>query len=209
MRDARATELRREVLNSERLRARFAQNPHDLEVLRHDRGLVPASRSPHLSHVPKYLLPAALVAAGATADGGARLGRRKKQRRGGAKRAAGAGADARRRTDNDPLHSFSLDGCAVPATTGGGASGRAGAAPGGDGDLFGGADDDDDGDDDGGAGAARDRATAAGPSSPRAPPAPRPERIPSRKWKERHGKGEFSNKRRAEASSGRGASAPT
>jgi len=73
--DARREEVRRELLNSEKLKvspclhiqniyragtnaqSHFAANPLDLSFLRHDAPLHPARIQPHLKHVPNYLMP--------------------------------------------------------------------------------------------------------------------------------------------------------
>ncbi|RXK39231.1 ATP-dependent RNA helicase DBP9 [Tremella mesenterica] len=55
--DARREEVRRELLNSEKLKAHFAANPLDLNYLRHDAPLHPARIQSHLKHVPSYLMP--------------------------------------------------------------------------------------------------------------------------------------------------------
>ncbi|KAJ4483712.1 DEAD-domain-containing protein [Lentinula aciculospora] len=57
VREARIKELKEEVLNSDRLKAHFEDNPLDLEYLRHDKPLHPTRIQPHMKHVPKYLLP--------------------------------------------------------------------------------------------------------------------------------------------------------
>ncbi|BGP49294.1 ATP-dependent DNA/RNA helicase [Rhodotorula kratochvilovae] len=84
VREARVKEIKNEVLNSEKLKAHFEDNPRDLAFLRHDKTLHPARVQPHLKHVPGYLMPriaavgandaavaasAAADSAGATADG--------------------------------------------------------------------------------------------------------------------------------------------
>ncbi|EJT49333.1 ATP-dependent RNA helicase [Trichosporon asahii var. asahii CBS 2479] len=55
--DARREEVRRELLNSEKLKQHFAANPLDLAYLRHDAPLHPGRTSSHLKHVPGYLMP--------------------------------------------------------------------------------------------------------------------------------------------------------
>ncbi|NWY91315.1 DDX56 helicase, partial [Loxia curvirostra] len=55
VREARLRELRQELLNSEKLKVYFEDNPRDLQALRHDRPLHPANVQPHLGHVPEYL----------------------------------------------------------------------------------------------------------------------------------------------------------
>ncbi|KAL0955293.1 hypothetical protein HGRIS_004182 [Hohenbuehelia grisea] len=57
IREARIKELKSEILNSEKLKAHFEDNPLDLEYLRHDKPLHPTRVQSHMKHVPKYLLP--------------------------------------------------------------------------------------------------------------------------------------------------------
>ncbi|EOD49485.1 Helicase [Neofusicoccum parvum] len=58
VREARARELRQELLKSEKLKRHFEENPQDLQHLRHDAEVRTARQQPHLKHVPEYLLPA-------------------------------------------------------------------------------------------------------------------------------------------------------
>ncbi|KPV74583.1 uncharacterized protein RHOBADRAFT_37630 [Rhodotorula graminis WP1] len=77
VREARIKEIKNEVLNSEKLKAHFEDNPRDLAFLRHDKTLHPSRVQPHLKHVPGYLMPRiaavgandAAVAAAASAAG--------------------------------------------------------------------------------------------------------------------------------------------
>ncbi|KAF8637669.1 hypothetical protein AX17_002736 [Amanita inopinata Kibby_2008] len=57
IKEARIKELKNEILNSDKLKAHFEDNPLDLEYLRHDKPLHPTRVQPHLKTVPKYLLP--------------------------------------------------------------------------------------------------------------------------------------------------------
>lgn len=57
IREARIKELKNELLNSDKLKAYFEDNPLDFEHLRHDKALRPARVQPHMKHIPKYLLP--------------------------------------------------------------------------------------------------------------------------------------------------------
>ncbi|KAJ7070305.1 P-loop containing nucleoside triphosphate hydrolase protein [Mycena belliarum] len=57
VREARVAQLKTEILNSDKLKAHFEDNPLDLEFLRHDKALHPTRVQPHMRHVPKYLLP--------------------------------------------------------------------------------------------------------------------------------------------------------
>ncbi|KIX03572.1 uncharacterized protein Z518_07125 [Rhinocladiella mackenziei CBS 650.93] len=56
--DARAREIRQELIKSEKLRKHFEDNPDDLRHLRHDgeHGAL-VRRQAHLKHVPDYLMP--------------------------------------------------------------------------------------------------------------------------------------------------------
>lgn len=58
VREARARELRQELLKSEKLKRHFEENPQDLAHLRHDGEARTARQQAHLRHVPEYLLPA-------------------------------------------------------------------------------------------------------------------------------------------------------
>ncbi|KAJ8400105.1 hypothetical protein AAFF_G00401440 [Aldrovandia affinis] len=60
VKEARLKEIKRELLNSEKLQTYFEDNPRDLQLLRHDRDLHPAVIKPHLKNVPEYLIPSAL-----------------------------------------------------------------------------------------------------------------------------------------------------
>ncbi|XP_028391173.1 probable ATP-dependent RNA helicase DDX56 [Dendronephthya gigantea] len=57
VREARLKEIKSEILNSEKLKAFFEDNPRDLQLLKHDKDLHPAKIQPHLKHVPDYLVP--------------------------------------------------------------------------------------------------------------------------------------------------------
>ncbi|XP_068609463.1 probable ATP-dependent RNA helicase DDX56 isoform X2 [Brachionichthys hirsutus] len=60
MREARLKEIKQELLNSEKLKTYFEDNPRDLQLLRHDKDLHPAVVKPHLKNVPEYLIPEVL-----------------------------------------------------------------------------------------------------------------------------------------------------
>ncbi|CAK7892889.1 ATP-dependent RNA helicase Dbp9p [[Candida] anglica] len=59
IREARIKELRSELLNSDKLKRFFEENPQDLASLRHDKELHPTRVQSHLKRVPDYLLPEA------------------------------------------------------------------------------------------------------------------------------------------------------
>lgn len=56
--EARAREIRQELVKSEKLKRHFEDNPDELRHLRHDGELRAARVQPHLKHVPDYLMPA-------------------------------------------------------------------------------------------------------------------------------------------------------
>uniref|UniRef100_A0A3Q3WTL5 Probable ATP-dependent RNA helicase DDX56 n=1 Tax=Mola mola TaxID=94237 RepID=A0A3Q3WTL5_MOLML len=55
VREARLKEIKQELLNSEKLKTYFEDNPRDLQLLRHDKDIHPAVVKPHLKNVPDYL----------------------------------------------------------------------------------------------------------------------------------------------------------
>ncbi|XP_054854593.1 probable ATP-dependent RNA helicase DDX56 [Eublepharis macularius] len=62
IKEARLREIKEELLNSEKLKTYFEDNPRDLNLLRHDRPLHPAIIKPHLRNMPEYLVPPTLRA---------------------------------------------------------------------------------------------------------------------------------------------------
>ncbi|KAJ8694676.1 ATP-dependent DNA/RNA helicase [Pleurotus ostreatus] len=71
IKEARIKELKSEILNSEKLKAHFEDNPLDLEYLRHDKPLHPTRVQAHMKHVPKYLLPRIMPVSGTETEGAA------------------------------------------------------------------------------------------------------------------------------------------
>lgn len=57
VREARIKELKNELVNSEKLKRYFEENPQDLASLRHDKELHPSRIQSHLKRIPDYLLP--------------------------------------------------------------------------------------------------------------------------------------------------------
>ncbi|KAG7246697.1 hypothetical protein CRUP_027386, partial [Coryphaenoides rupestris] len=55
VKEARLREIKQELLNSEKLKTYFEDNPRDLQLLRHDKDLHPAVVKPHMKNVPDYL----------------------------------------------------------------------------------------------------------------------------------------------------------
>ncbi|CAL9775070.1 unnamed protein product [Musa acuminata subsp. burmannicoides] len=56
VRESRAQDLRNEILNSEKLKAHFEDNPKDLDLLKHDKLLSKKAPPSHLREVPEYLV---------------------------------------------------------------------------------------------------------------------------------------------------------
>ncbi|KAG9439763.1 hypothetical protein H6P81_019928 [Aristolochia fimbriata] len=56
IRESRAQDLRNEILNSEKLKAHFEDNPRDLDLLKHDKVLSKKPPPSHLQAVPEYLV---------------------------------------------------------------------------------------------------------------------------------------------------------
>lgn len=55
--EARAREIRQELIKSDKLKRHFEENPSELRQLRHDDELRSARVQPHLKHIPDYLMP--------------------------------------------------------------------------------------------------------------------------------------------------------
>jgi len=104
IRETRAAEVKAEILNSERLQSHFEQNPHDLQLLQHDRQSTHVSRvQDHLKHVPRYMLPRGM----AVDETVSRKKRKKKTR--SQQRVANANKGSARNKANDPLQNFDAD----------------------------------------------------------------------------------------------------
>ena len=58
--ECRRKEIKQEIINSDKLKTFFTENPKDLEVLRHDKVGKARDVKEHLSTVPDYLVPSAL-----------------------------------------------------------------------------------------------------------------------------------------------------
>lgn len=60
IKEARINELKQEILNSEKLENHFDEHPDELNLLEHDRALLPKKVKRHLKIIPNYLLPTVL-----------------------------------------------------------------------------------------------------------------------------------------------------
>merc|ERR1719361_2509389 len=60
VREARLKEIKAEMLNSVKLKTHLADNPRDVQILRHDKALHTVRQQVHLRNVPDYIVPNAL-----------------------------------------------------------------------------------------------------------------------------------------------------
>ncbi|XP_064631463.1 probable ATP-dependent RNA helicase DDX56 isoform X2 [Lineus longissimus] len=110
VREARLKEIKSEILNSQKLKSYFEDNPRDLQLLRHDKSLHTAKVQQHMKNVPDYLVPPTLkrLRHGPIRD---RQERSNKPRRGGgAHRGRSKGQMKFSKTKADPLKSFEFAG---------------------------------------------------------------------------------------------------
>ncbi|OAX82362.1 ATP-dependent RNA helicase DBP9 [Emergomyces africanus] len=117
--EARAREIRQELVKSEKLKRHFEENPEELRQLRHDGELRAARVQTHLKHVPDYLMPTKGKAGLSSGGGGADAGfvgfrkthenriRKARERNRGRGRPGKSGRGGKR---VDPLKSFSSSG---------------------------------------------------------------------------------------------------
>lgn len=110
IRDARAKEIRAEIMASEKLKSYFEERPEELATLRHDAEIHAKRVQTHLKHVPDYLMPRSTSTVnkdvGFVGFRGTQHNRIRKNR--AANRAKGAGKDkkVRRSKKSDPLKTF-------------------------------------------------------------------------------------------------------
>ena len=110
VREARLKEIKMELLNSERLKAHFEDNPRELALLRHDQVLRSKGIQKHLAALPTYLMPeymqgqpqAAAAASSAPNDANRNKLRRNKHQ------AKIAGSNALAKKDLSGLKGFAL-----------------------------------------------------------------------------------------------------
>lgn len=57
VREARLKEIKQEILNSQKLKSFFEDNPRDQQLLRHDKALHTVKHQAHLKNVPEYIVP--------------------------------------------------------------------------------------------------------------------------------------------------------
>ncbi|GAM82731.1 hypothetical protein ANO11243_007170 [Dothideomycetidae sp. 11243] len=105
VREARSKEIRQELLNSEKLKRHFEENPEDLAALRHDSETHAVRVQQHLKHVPEYLLPGGAKSVVANHDVG--FGKVGENRiRAARKRNMSRGKKGGKKSKGDPLKSL-------------------------------------------------------------------------------------------------------
>ncbi|VFQ75996.1 unnamed protein product [Cuscuta campestris] len=103
VKEARAQDLRNEILNSQKLKAHFQENPQDLDLLKHDKTLSKKAPAPHLRDVPEYLIdPTTHEASKIVKLARAAMGNDSAPRR--------KGFNGKFRKSRDPLRTFSAEG---------------------------------------------------------------------------------------------------
>jgi ATP-dependent RNA helicase DDX56/DBP9 len=60
IKEARIKEIKNELLNSEKLKSYFEENPREEQILRHDKELNVSRLDEHLRNVPEYIIPSSL-----------------------------------------------------------------------------------------------------------------------------------------------------
>ncbi|KAL3654681.1 DEAD-box ATP-dependent RNA helicase 16 [Castilleja foliolosa] len=104
VRESRAQDLRNEILNSEKLKAHFQDNPRDLDLLKHDKVLSKKEPATHLRDVPEYLLdPTTQEASKIIKLARAAMGNNTNSNR-------RKGLKGRSKRSKDPLKTFSTEG---------------------------------------------------------------------------------------------------
>ena len=98
VREARLKEIKMELLNSEKLKSYFEDNPRDKELLRHDKALHTVKHQVHLKNVPEYIVPETLKRIT-----GIKSNKRRKNKRGGGGKITETQKKFMKRSA-DPLH---------------------------------------------------------------------------------------------------------
>ena len=110
VREERLSAIKLELVNSERLRSHWEDNPRELQLIKHDKVLRNAKVSKHLAVVPDYLLPEGMSVEPATSladPSGGSDANRNKLRRNKHKNAVGA-ANALKKIPLDKMKGFAL-----------------------------------------------------------------------------------------------------
>merc|ERR1719412_3081115 len=104
VREARLKEIKAEMLNSVKLKAHFADNPRDAQILRHDKALHTVRQQAHLKNVPDYIVPPTLRKMTGNANHANRKGRKRNYKGGYSEGSAAKKKFEKRKAD--PLRSL-------------------------------------------------------------------------------------------------------
>ncbi|XP_070051510.1 DEAD-box ATP-dependent RNA helicase 16 isoform X2 [Nicotiana tomentosiformis] len=102
VRESRAQDLRNEILNSEKLKAHFQDNPKDFDLLKHDKMLSKKAPAPHLRDVPDYLVDP-------TTQEASKIVKLARAAMGNTNASRGKGSKGRFKKSRDPLKTFSAE----------------------------------------------------------------------------------------------------
>lgn len=102
VRESRAQDLRNEILNSQKLKAHFQDNPKDLDLLKHDKMLSKKAPAAHLRDVPDYLLDP-------TTQEASKIVKLARAAMGNTNPSRGKGSKGRFKRSRDPLKTFSAE----------------------------------------------------------------------------------------------------
>lgn len=108
IREARLKEIKLELLNSDRLRSHFEDNPRELALLRHDQVLRSKGIQKHLATLPSYLMPEYMQGQDGTPAPVATGGDNRNKLRRNKHKAKVAGANALAKSGIDKLKGFAL-----------------------------------------------------------------------------------------------------
>ncbi|XP_023230574.1 probable ATP-dependent RNA helicase DDX56 [Centruroides sculpturatus] len=104
IREARLKEIKKEILNSQKLKCYFEDNPRDLQLLRHDKALHIVKHQEHLKHVPDYIVPPTLQNIVKHEERNKR--RKEKQKNNPEQKSVSKSAKRFKKRQKDPLKSF-------------------------------------------------------------------------------------------------------
>eukprot|EP01098_Paradermamoeba_levis_P001307 TRINITY_DN1148_c0_g1_i1.p1 TRINITY_DN1148_c0_g1~~TRINITY_DN1148_c0_g1_i1.p1 ORF type:complete len:144 (-),score=55.85 TRINITY_DN1148_c0_g1_i1:90-521(-) len=106
IKEARLAELKNEIVNSEKLKSFFEDNPKDLALLKHEKTLLEAQVRPHLKFIPSYLINSAALSSSSsstttttTSSGGDGKGKKSQNQE---------QSFTKKRKSSDPLKTFSV-----------------------------------------------------------------------------------------------------
>ncbi|GMY11966.1 DEAD-box ATP-dependent RNA helicase 16 [Fagus crenata] len=102
VKESRFQDLKKEILNSEKLKAHFEVNPRDLDLLKHDKALSKKPPASHLRDVPDYLLDPKTQEA-------SKLVKLSRDAMGNSKSMHREGSKKKSRKTRDPLKTFSAE----------------------------------------------------------------------------------------------------